>query len=63
MAYAPGFLSLAQPGDPAWKPIVMGVVNGIVMFTMNFFLSTRFKAFMTEEERLELEEQADMKPE
>ena len=54
-----GFMGLAQAGDPWWRPIVMGVANGTMMFAMHFFAVGRFRAlYKNDEQLIELEELA-----
>lgn len=61
LAHLPNSLfSLAEPGDPAWRPIVMGALNGGLMFVFQFFVLTRRRFFASKDPHLaELIEQAE----
>ena len=52
-------MSLSQPGDPVWSPLLKGAWHAFFGFVLNFFVLTRVRWFVKGDEQLrDLEEMA-----
>ena len=46
------FMSIAHPEDSVWAPLIYGVWVAVLGFAMMFFVATRVKAWMPEDDEL-----------